>query len=481
MADLGREFTRLTQLEPARDLLARADSLSPKTRVLLLSNLGQSYRLAGFLDQATAVAEMGLTSVAPAPPASTASGADPDASLFAMLAAAQAATASGAQDEALRLWESYLETARGVVAWDDHRWLRGQVGLAQTLSQKGEAGRARSILERWTDPTIAALGPLDPSSLVARRLLGWERLRTGDTADGMELLTALRDELESSERRAELWPSLAAIHNTIGVAHMQLGQLDGALSAHEADLAIAIEFQGATHPDTLTSRVNLAGMAVDAGQVGRALELLREVVEAPSDESVQALRIQAAAWAELGWLYDSSDRPDDSVAAALRALDLRAEALGPSDPYTAQSVGTAVTLMVRAGRLEEALTLDQDWRARLGDGVDAAMLARIELGLGLAHLRGGGFDEALTSLERARDLRLALGLQTASVDSMIGEARLRSGDVEGGLELLTGTLGVLERQRSLRYPEALEVLADYHDSVGDSGAAAGYRSRLEGR
>ncbi|MFC9610388.1 tetratricopeptide repeat protein, partial [Streptomyces sp. NPDC056938] len=61
-------------------------------------------------------------------------------------------------------------------------------------------------------------------------------------------------------------------------AYQAAGDLDRAIPLMEATLAQREQILGDTHPDTLTSRNNLAGAFFTAGDLGRAIPLLEATV-----------------------------------------------------------------------------------------------------------------------------------------------------------------------------------------------------------
>ncbi|MCU0724506.1 MAG: hypothetical protein MUE73_01760 [Planctomycetes bacterium] len=115
----------------------------------------------------------------------------------------------------------------------------------------------------------------------------------------------------------------------------------------------------------------------------------------------------------------------------------------------------AVEALLTAGR--------QDWAVRFGldFGVEGPSRARARLARGSARLAAGDGPGARDDVEEARRLQG----QTFADHGLLGEARLASGDVEGGFAALSAALASGEEARSI---------AARMERAGMAGAATGF-------
>lgn len=260
-----------------------------------------------------------------------------------------------------------------------------------------EIARRQTDLEAALDHARAALR-LDPDSPRALLL----------AADIALDLRRAPQALEWLERLARIEPSVAAVHNALGIAREGVGNVQGAIAAYERARELA-----PVDPVPLVNLGRLHRLANRHEQALRAFEAALAL--APS---------RADAWLGRGLALAALDRSEAAVHALRRAAEL-----APGDAEPLLGLGD---LYRDAGRIQEALAAYREALARedadaaswlklghalLLDGQSVAAeaayrqaiarapaLAAAHNGLGAALLALGAREEARRAFERARDL-----------------------------------------------------------------------------
>ena len=120
---------------------------------------------------------------------------------------------------------------------------------------------------------------------------------------------------------------------------------------------------GPHHPDTLTSRNNLAYAYRDAGRLDEAIPLYEQNLE----DSTRILGTNhpntLISRNNLAGAYRDAGRLDEAIALHGQILEDRTRILGPHHPNTLTSRNNLAYAYRAAGRLEEAITLHEQWTA----------------------------------------------------------------------------------------------------------------------
>ncbi len=293
-----------------------------------------------------------------------------------------------------------------------------EMGRGQALMLSSRTAEAAAIFKRAWDVSKAALGPADPTTLIALLNLAGAEYRLGRLGDATahieELLAATDSEATHNPLEAgRRLNAAAAILGTTGETERALGLLDRALVIQEASL-------GVDHPDvghTLVNRCRFEDSRADfvhaRDDCDRALAIAEKALGADSPDVAEVLETRASVRASLG------DAPA-AEADARRALTIRQATLGPDAPEVAESrILLAQLTMDRddPGAIQElraALTTLE----RVYDPGDWRLASpHIALGARLAH--SGQLDLAIAELEGARSL-----LEASPAESSIDVAML---------------------------------------------------------
>ncbi len=171
-------------------------------------------------------------------------------------------------------------------------------------------------------------------------------------------LGVVRDEDESRHLR-ESEPFLRMALRTAFRAN-DLGDPHTAISLLEPALADSLRVLGPDHPDTLTSRNNLAYAYETAGRVAEAIPLHEETltdrlrVLGPDHPNTLTSRNNLAG------AYWAAGRVDDAIPLDEQTLTDRLRVLGPDHPDTLTSRNNLAVAYETAGRVAEAIPLHEE-------------------------------------------------------------------------------------------------------------------------
>ncbi|MDG4759084.1 tetratricopeptide repeat protein [Micromonospora sp. WMMD710] len=303
-------------------------------------------------------------------------------------------TRSGpALGDALALLASYslVNRADGLVS--SHRLVQAVARSEQTSGEDdaGAAALAATVLR-------SAI-PADPIANVA----GWPR---------WNLLLPHIDALLDNSGPLRLTPNLLYAVEQAATYRLFQGQVPAAITHFEQVVAGRRRMLGDEHPDTLTSRHNLASAYQTAGRVDEAIVLHEHVLSVYrrmlGDEHPDTLASQN----NLARAYQSAGRAEQAIELLLRVFTASRRVLGEDHPDTLASRNNLALAIADEGRLPEAFTLLEqvlaDRRRVLGDDHPATLATRHNLTYILQRL--GRLDEAATELHRVlADRRRVLG------------------------------------------------------------------------
>lgn len=273
-----------------------------------------------------------------------------------------------------------------------------QVALIDLQLRKGETDAALAAARKLVDAS--------PSSPEAKLLLGRALARKGDFAAAVKPL---------SEGIASA-PNSHEAHGMLGMAYQYTGQNDEALAEYQK----AVELE----PASAVWRTNLGLVLGVMGRYDEGAAQLRKVVETPGYKD-------AAAWANLGWIYRNMTprKTDESVAAYKKALELDPKlgqaALGMGWAY---SYAKAYDESIAA--FQKAITLDSKVTGEANNGI------------GWAYIFKRDAAQAKAAAEKAK----AAGRNDTRLFENI--ARLENALASGGAALTEEDMKKMEEERT---------------------------------
>ena len=144
---------------------------------------------------------------------------------------------------------------------------------------------------------------------------------------------------------------------TLAGAYRDAGRLDEAITLYKENLEEFTRLAGPDHPHTLSSRGNLAGAYRDAGRLDEAIPLfeqnLNDVSRTLGLEHPETLTSRHS----LAGAYRDTGRLDEAIPLFERNLTDFIRILGPDRPDTFTSRSTLASAYQAAGKLDEAIPL----------------------------------------------------------------------------------------------------------------------------
>ncbi|GAA1543619.1 FxSxx-COOH system tetratricopeptide repeat protein [Dactylosporangium maewongense] len=190
------------------------------------------------------------------------------------------------------------------------------------------------------------------------------------------------------------------------------GHIAKAVAAFEQILADRQRVLGENHPDTLTTRGNLADAYHDAGRIDEAIAVLQQLLtdqqRLVGDDDPNTLSTRG----NLAVCHHAAGRVDQAVAAFEELLTDRRRVLGEYHPDTLTTRNNLADAYLDGGRTDEAVSaLEQlltDQRRVHGDNHPHTLVARNNLASSMRI--AGRLDEAITAFEQLlTDQRRVLG------------------------------------------------------------------------
>ena len=167
-------------------------------------------------------------------------------------------------------------------------------------------------------------------------------------------------------------PDTLTSRNNLAYAYKSAGRLDEAITLYKQVLADSARVLGDDHPHTLASRNNLASAYESAGRPDEAIALFEETladqVRVLGDDHPHTL----ASRNNLAGAYESAGRPDEAIALFEETLADSARVLGDNHPQTLTSRNNLAGAYKAAGRLDDAKALFDQPTDPDGTGTDRA-------------------------------------------------------------------------------------------------------------
>ena len=281
-------------------------------------------------------------------------------------------------------------------------------GLAVSLNKSWHEDRAavRDFVEQIMALYEASAVCLDDSSLERRmlELRAWAVWFLNELRDGAvqsmligETVVADRERIMGPDH-----PDTLTSRNNLAAAYRATGRTDEAVILYEQNLADRERTLGPDHPDTLTSRNNLAAAYWTAGRTDEAIPLYehnladRERTLGPDHRDTLTSRFN------LGTAYWTAGRTDEAITLYEQTLADRERIMGPDHPATLAARLGLATAYRAAGRTDEAIILHEqtlaDRERILGPDHPDTLTSRNNLAA--AYWTAGRTDEAVILYEQ---------------------------------------------------------------------------------
>ena len=281
-------------------------------------------------------------------------------------------------------------------------------GLAASLSERWHEDRAatRDLVEQIMALEESAARCPPDSDLDRRmiRLRWWAAVFLNKLGDSAAQAIMIGERLVADQERVlgPDHPDTLTSRDNLANAYRAAGRTDEAISLHEQALAARERVLGPDHPDTLNSRNNLAPAYQAAGRTGR-----RSACTSRSWPPANAswARTTPTPWPR-ATTSPSPTRPraapDEAISLHEQALAARERVLGPDHPDTLNSRHNLAIAYQAAGRTEEAISLHEQTLAAhervLGPDHPDTLPSRNNLAL--AYQAAGRPDEAISLHEQ---------------------------------------------------------------------------------
>ena len=248
-------------------------------------------------------------------------------------------------------------------------------------------------------------------------------------------------------------PDTLTSRGNLADAYWYVGRPDQTIDLHKKILADCLRVLGPDHPHTLASRNNLASAYRSAGKLGEAIDLHeqnltdRERVLGPDHPDTLNSRNNLAA------AYESAGRPDEAVPLFERNLTEALRALGPDHPNTLNSRGNLASAYRSAGRPDQTIPLLEQ------------NLADSERALGPSHpdtrLFRKNLADTYRAVGRSEDTKTLASLSASTAD-LLARTTLPGLDDDDAREV----------RRILEDPEYAELVAARHRALVAAGDLA---------
>jgi len=225
-------------------------------------------------------------------------------------------------------------------------------------------------------------------------------------------LTLTKSVTQASNLLGTDHPDTLSSRNNLAGAYCDAGRLDEAITLYQQNFADSIRILGPNHPGTLTTRSNLAGAYCDAGRLDEAITLYQQTLEdrtrilGPHHPDTLLSRNNLAS------SYWHAGRLDEAITLYEQTLKDFENLLGPNHPDTLTTQDNLAITYRTAGRLSEALPLLEqtltDRSCTLGPNHPDTLTTQANLAI--TYRTAGRLDEAITLLEQnLKDFENLLG------------------------------------------------------------------------
>gem|GEM_PF-730576 len=275
-------------------------------------------------------------------------------------------------------------------------------------------------------------------------------------------------------------PDTLTTRNNLALAHQDAGLLSTAIDMHQALLTDRTRLLGPDHPDTLGTRGNLALAYRESGNLQKAINMLEDVLAdctrllGPDHPDTLTTRNNLAlAHRESGNLQKAINMFEDVLADRTRLL-------GPDHPDTLRTRGNLAAAHQQAGHLSTAIDMHQallpDMSRLLGPDHPDTLTTRNNLAA--AYYAAGDLQKAINMFEDVlADRTRLLGPDhpdTLTTRIKLAAAYYAAGDLSTAIDMHQALLPDMSRLLGLDHPYTLATrsnLAAAHQQAGHLSTA----------
>jgi tetratricopeptide (TPR) repeat protein len=376
-----------------------------------------------------------------------------------------ARTDAGKVLEALDLHQSVLDDRQRLLGIDHFDTLVAKSRLARAVDEAGDPHRAMSLHTEVWRSLAASRGDDHPRTIEERLNLASAQRTAGNSYQALEHMQealARAEALYGREHR-----QCRIIRNNIAELFVYMGRYKEAVSLFEENLEHhQDEGLGEDHPETLTSRLNLAyaklstGKASDARKLGeRVAADLDRVFGSEHPNTLSARHLLAAAFVATG----DGER---GLMMQLEVLEARTRRLGPQHPDVFATKNDIANTLVHvgdhAGAVEQLKEVVADCEADLAKNHPQTLLARASLAAAYGEV--GNTVEAQQLLEQVlNDIEDALGKDSKqALDARLNLAYLhqRNGNVATSVDMLSRIAEESKQRLGVSQPQTLTAVSN---------------------
>ena len=237
------------------------------------------------------------------------------------------------------------------------------IARAERLDIEAQSPESRLMLVRWFaaswhfDDAEAALSTINSD---LEHMQGADAIASAYHAAGrlIEAITLNQQVLPDSIRvLGEDHPNTVTSRNNLAYAYESAGRLTEAITLYEQVLTDRIRILGEDHPNTLTSRNNLAGAYESAGRLTEAITLYEQVltdrIRILGEDHPDTL----ASRNNLAGAYESAGRLTEAITLLEQVLTDSIRILGPDHPHTLAWRNNLANAYRKSGRITKAIAL----------------------------------------------------------------------------------------------------------------------------
>jgi tetratricopeptide (TPR) repeat protein len=246
-----------------------------------------------------------------------------------------------------------IQRARLILGSDDPALYAALNDLGTLRETQDKGDDAVAMLQEALTGRIRLLGPRDPLVLTTMSNLAMAYERKGEMDRSLQMqIDALKvaEGLPDPPRM-----TLIGLNNNVGATLQDLNRDEEAAPYMKRAAALATDYLGDEHPDTLTIESNLAALEAELGDPGQAMKLLEHVIGVQTRlRGPQAFDTLTARFGYWSAMFKA--RRFDEAAAGYAALLPEAETALKSDHwFVAQTRAVLALALLEADRPQEAL------------------------------------------------------------------------------------------------------------------------------
>jgi tetratricopeptide (TPR) repeat protein len=300
-------------------------------------------------------------------------------------------------DEAITVFELTLRDRERLLGVDHPSTLQTRGNLATTYKAAGRFAEAIPLMQQVLSVQVSKLGPDHPNSLATRNNLATATQEAGRVADAIPLL---EQTVEGFSRvLGDRHPDTLTARHNLAEALRGDGQIAEAIALHERNHPDIEDVLGAGDHTTWNSRDHLAEAYMAVRRADDAIPLLQRVIADRQRILGSAHDATLASLTNLAVAQRAAGRLDDAISLLIKVLDIQARLNSQNSFRTAQYLGTVYE---EAGQFDKAVPLYEivvDALERAGVGPIHPQVASVRSSLADALLKAGRVDEALTQFE----------------------------------------------------------------------------------